>query len=62
MAVDLIVRLVERYLAEFRALFREHEDCGRALPEILDVFVQAGWPRLRERLPCLHGVTLSLNS
>jgi hypothetical protein len=47
MAADLIVGLVERYLAEFRALFREHEDCRRALLEILDVFVQAGWPSAR---------------
>jgi hypothetical protein len=47
MAVDLIVRIVERYLAEYRLLFQQDEDCRRALVEVLDLFVKAGWPAAR---------------
>lgn len=47
LAADLIVRLVERYLAEYRSLLRDDPECRRALVEILDVFVQAGWPSAR---------------
>jgi hypothetical protein len=46
-AVDLLVRLVERYLAEYRTLLREDERCRRTLLEILDIFVRAGWPSAR---------------
>lgn len=46
-AVDLIVRLVERYLAEFRELFRDDSECRAALIEVLDEFVKAGWPSAR---------------
>jgi hypothetical protein len=47
LAADLIVRLVERYLAEYRSLLREDAECWQTLIEILDVFVQAGWPTAR---------------
>jgi hypothetical protein len=47
LAADLMVSLVERYLAEYRALLRENEECRQALLEILDIFVQAGWPSAR---------------
>lgn len=47
LAADLIVRLVERYLAEHRTLLREDTDSRQRLIEILDVFVQAGWPSAR---------------
>jgi len=47
MAADLIVRLVERYLAEYRILLQEDEDCRRTLLEVLDIFVQVGWPEVR---------------
>lgn len=53
LAADLIVRVVERYLAEYRPLFRENQECRRALIDILDIFVKAGWPsalRLTYRL------------
>lgn len=53
LAADLMVRLVERYLAEYRVLLRENEECRRTLLEVLDIFVQAGWPsaqRLTYRL------------
>lgn len=48
LAVDLIVRVVERYLAEYRQIFREDEGCRAALLEILDTFVRAGWPSARQ--------------
>jgi hypothetical protein len=47
MAADLIVRLVERYLAQYRTLFLESQECRMALINILDVFVQVGWPSAR---------------
>ena len=47
MAADLIVRLVERYLAQYRTLFLESQECRVALINILDVFVRVGWPRAR---------------
>ncbi len=47
LGVDLVVRLVERYLAEYRVLFREDEECRRTLLEVLDIFVQVGWPSAR---------------
>ena len=47
LAADLIVRIVERYLAEYRSLLVENIECRTALRESLDVFVQAGWPAAR---------------
>lgn len=47
LAVDLMVKLLERYLAEYRAIFRESEECRQTLLDILDIFVQAGWPSAR---------------
>jgi hypothetical protein len=51
---DLIVRMVERYLAQYRPVLREHRECHAALMEILDVFVRVGWPRA-------HQLTYRLN-
>jgi hypothetical protein len=47
-AADLIVRIVERYLAEFRGVLREHEQCRKTLIELLDSFVEVGWPSARK--------------
>jgi DNA-binding transcriptional ArsR family regulator len=47
LAAELIVKLVERYLAEYRTLLREDAECRQALINILDIFVQAGWPSAR---------------
>jgi hypothetical protein len=44
LAADLIVTIVERYLAEYRHVLRDSVECQRVLIEILDTFVQAGWP------------------
>jgi hypothetical protein len=53
LAEGLIVQMVERYLAEYRPILREHSECHQALMVILDVFVRVGWPsahRLTYRL------------
>jgi hypothetical protein len=47
MAVQLVVRLVERFIAEFRHILQENEECRSILIEILDTFVDAGWPSAR---------------
>lgn len=47
MAANLMVALVERYLAEHRTLLREDERCRETLLEVLDIFVEAGWPSAR---------------
>jgi hypothetical protein len=48
LAAKLIVSLIERYIAEYRLILRENEECQSTLLEILDVFVQAGWPSARQ--------------
>jgi signal recognition particle GTPase len=45
MAVELVVKVVERYLADYRAYLRESPECREALIDVLDVFVRAGWPQ-----------------
>ena len=47
MAADLLVNLVERYLAEYRSVLREERGCQAALLEMLDIFVRVGWPSAR---------------
>ncbi len=44
LGADLFVKLVERYLAEYRQVFQEIPECRQTLLEALDIFVQAGWP------------------
>ena len=48
LAVDVIVRIVKRFLAAHQNLLRERQDCRQALIEILDIFVAAGWPSALE--------------
>jgi hypothetical protein len=43
MAVDLAVGVVERFLADHRGILQKSE-CLTALRELLDVFVDGGWP------------------
>lgn len=47
LAVDLIVGVVERFIAEYRHHLQENEDCRRTFIEILDTFIEAGWPAAR---------------
>jgi hypothetical protein len=48
LAASLIVTVVERYLADYRHIFRDNERCRRDLLELLDTFVEAGWPSARK--------------
>jgi hypothetical protein len=45
MAVDVVVKIVSRYLADYRDLLRTDDACRAALISILDTFVMAGWPQ-----------------
>jgi signal recognition particle GTPase len=47
LAVELIVKVVERYIAERRHHLQENEGCRHTLIKILDTFVEAGWPSAR---------------
>jgi hypothetical protein len=47
LAVDLVVGLIRRYLADYRELLHQDADCRRALQRILDSFVAVGWPEAR---------------
>ena len=44
LAIDHIVRIIARYLAEYRSLLQEDAECRTVLRKTLDVFVAAGWP------------------
>ena len=44
MGADQIVQIIERYLAEYRSLLQDDAECRVALREVLDAFVEAGWP------------------
>ncbi len=44
LASDLVVGLVERFLADYPLELRENAACRRALIEILDTFTEVGWP------------------
>lgn len=47
LAADLIIKIIEQYLAEYGWIFREQLGCQSILIEILDIFVDAGWPNAR---------------
>ena len=47
MAVDLLVKVTERYLAEHRILLQQDLRCREELIDILETFVNAGWPSAR---------------
>jgi hypothetical protein len=56
-AKDLIVRIIERYLAEYRFIFRDDTECQQLLVSVLDSFVRVGWPaavQLAYRLDEIH--------
>lgn len=48
LGAQLFVTLVRRYLADYRSILAEHDDCRRDLIRALDVFVEAGWPEARQ--------------
>lgn len=45
MAADLVVRIVERYLAEYRTMVQQDSECRETLIYLLGVFASAGWPQ-----------------
>jgi hypothetical protein len=47
MAVDLLVKVTERYLAEQRTLLQQDLRCREELIDIFETFVSAGWPSAR---------------
>ena len=47
LAISLVVRLVERYLAEYRSILRSNAECQQALLDVLNIFVEGGWPEAR---------------
>jgi len=47
LAQGLVVRLIERYLAEYQDVIEASVECRAALLDVLDIFVQAGWPEAR---------------
>ena len=56
MAVKEIVAIVERYLADFRAIFVDSEECREALRDVLDIFVDAGWPETHRLVYALDSI------
>ena len=52
LAVPVVVKLIQRMLADHRHIFRSpvgHEnECLTALLDVLDLFVEAGWPEARQ--------------
>ncbi len=44
LGAGLVVKLVERYLAEHRTLLQQDDECRQALIDVLGIFVRAGWP------------------
>lgn len=45
LAADLIVKIVNRYLAEYRHVLRNDEECRNLMIRVLDIFVS--WPQAR---------------
>lgn len=46
-AVEVVVRTVRIYIADHRSLFQRNPECLRVLREIMEVFMDAGWPSAR---------------
>lgn len=54
LAINVFVRVVERYLAEYRTLIGSDAEMREALVAMLDTFVDAGWPQARRLTYGLH--------
>jgi hypothetical protein len=48
LAQDVVLRIVRRYLADKRTLLQDDEECQGALREILETFIEAGWPTAQQ--------------
>ncbi|MBF0141416.1 MAG: hypothetical protein HQL74_14190 [Magnetococcales bacterium] len=47
MGADQMVRMVGRYLADYRPLFQTNPQRREQLLSVLDLFIRAGWPQAR---------------
>jgi hypothetical protein len=56
LAVGVITRIVERYLADYAELFRAQADLRAGLLQILDTFADVGWPEARRLIRNLSGL------
>ena len=49
LALGAVVKLIQRALADHREIFQDKDSgCLKALLEVLDLFVEAGWPQARQ--------------
>jgi hypothetical protein len=49
LALGAVVKLVQRALADHREIFQDKtSDCLEALLNVVDLFVEAGWPQARQ--------------
>jgi hypothetical protein len=49
LALDAVVKLIQRALADHREIFQDKDsECLEALLKVLDLFVEAGWPQARQ--------------
>jgi hypothetical protein len=48
LAVGEVVKLIQRVLADHREIFQSDSECLSALLDVLDLFVEAGWPEARQ--------------
>ena len=48
LAQTVVLRIVRRYLTDKRALLQDDQQCQRALREILETFMDAGWPAAQQ--------------
>lgn len=47
LGADLFVQIIRRYLADFRSVLTQYDDCRQGLMRALDIFVEVGWPNAR---------------
>jgi len=48
LGADLFVQIIRRYLADFRSVLSQYDDCRQGLMRALDIFVEVGWPKARQ--------------
>jgi hypothetical protein len=48
LGAEQMIRLIEQYFAQYHHIFRQDDECRKALIQVLDIFVKAGWPSARQ--------------
>jgi hypothetical protein len=56
LAQNLVVRVVQRYLTDHREVVQSSAEAEKGLVDVLDVFVEAGWPEARQLIFGLEDV------